>query len=156
MKINKKVLTEEFIVYKFQVGPDDDEDFVYDLTYDEVNEVIDKFLKEADLKEVLCAVIDNDPETAAEYFETFVPEFYRERGLDYLDEFLNSEELTEEDIKEFIKETDLEWLYKEFDLNDLAEDMFFDEAKEQFDEMKEAEKDPYYDYHSRGLSPKDF
>ena len=28
--------------------------------------------------------------------------------------------------------------------------------KEDFEEMKESERDPYYDYHSRGLSPSDF
>lgn len=166
MKIKNKILTEEYITYTFETGIDDSEDFDFDLSYDQLKEVVDKFLEqekqENGLNKILTDIIYDGGsldysviENMTDFFDSFRPDLFSNDEQNYLADFCNS--VSQDELLEFIKdEKEPEWFFDEYDLTTLAEDLFYEEAKEQFDEMKAAQKDPYYDYHSRGLSPSDF
>ena len=61
MKIKNKILTEEYITYTFETGIDDSEDFDFDLSNEQVKEVVDKFLsqekQENRLSDILTDII---------------------------------------------------------------------------------------------------
>lgn len=168
MKIKNKILTEEYITYTFETGIDDSEDFDFDLSNEQVKEVVDKFLRqekqENRLSEILTDIIYSKDGKSIDYsviknmtdfFDTFRPDLFIDDEQSYLSTFYDT--VSQDDIFEFIiDEKDPEWFFDEYDLTTLAEDMFYEEAREDFEEMKESERDPYYDYHSRGLSPSDF